>query len=167
MTNHDAVKDVAEFLDKDIKKVSTKFSELSLDLKEVMEQSKNPAFIAALLYKLAEEREKTNKLFEKISEQYDSIMLHLKTQNTPFNSQPQSQPHTQSEPTPLEVLPEQDQMILHLAQQRGQITAEEVKTELGYKGKNAASQRLNKLFREGQLRKIQSGRKVLYLARNQ
>jgi predicted HTH transcriptional regulator len=166
MENHDSGKGVPNMFENPemLKKISPKFSELSLDLQEVYKHSKDPAFIAVLLFKLAEEREKTNKILEDIADKYDQIMFKLKTERisetTPLTQTPQ--PHDLS----TQVLPEQDQMIVHLAQTRGHVSAEEVRAELGYKGSNAASQRLNKLFKDGHLRKVQSGRKVLYLARN-
>ena len=148
-----------------LKKLSPKFDELSLDLQEVYKHSQDPAFIAVLLFKLAEEREKTNKILDQIADRYDQIMFKLKTERiseitTPLTTTPQ--PHDLS----TQILPEQDQMIVHLAEIRGHVSAEEVRAELGYKGSNAASQRLNKLFKDGHLKKVQSGRKVLYLARN-
>ncbi len=166
MGSHDSIKGIENILEKGdlIKKISPKFSELSLDIQEVYKHSKDPMFIAVLLFKLAEEREKTNKILEKIFDKYDEIMLKLKTPGGAMNEAsltptPQPLPATQ-------ILPEQDQMIMHLVATRGQISAEEVRAELGYRGSNAASQRLNKLFKDGHLRKVQSGRKVLYLARN-
>ena len=65
---------------------------------------------------------------------------------------------------PSSILSEQDQMIMHMVHSNGKISADEIRTELGYKGKNAASQRLNRLFKEGHLRKMQSGRKWIRLA---
>jgi predicted HTH transcriptional regulator len=167
MGSHEPVKDVGNVLeDSDIiKKISPKFNELSLDIQEIYKHGKDPMFVAMLLFKLAEEREKTNKILENIFDKYDEIMLKLKTQKmgnenslTPTTPQPQN--------SPTQILPEQDQMIMHLVGTRGQITAEEIRAELGYKGRNAASQRLNKLFKDGHLKKVQSGRKVLYLAGN-
>ena len=165
MESHDGVKDVSSVLEKDelIKKIAPKFGELSADIQEIYKHSKDPVFLAMLLFKLAEEREKTNKLLEQIFDKYDEIMLKLKTERISENPlTPTPQPHIPS----TRILPEQDQMIVHLITTRGQISADEVRAELGYKKSNAASQRLNKLFKDGHLRKVQSGRKVLYLARN-
>jgi len=172
MSNHDSFKDLSDILkDRDIVgKISPKFSENALDLQEIMELGKDPMFVAALLYKLAEEREKTNKLLEKIYDKFDAIMLQLKSKESRLT---QSQPRAAEEAAlsslpqklPQSILPEQDQMILHLVEKSGQIEAKDVKQELGYKGVNAASQRLNKLYREGYLQKVQSGRKVLFLAK--
>ncbi|MCX6799029.1 MAG: hypothetical protein NTW59_02970 [Candidatus Diapherotrites archaeon] len=164
MDAHDPVKQLSELFSSSeaIKRISPRFSELSLDIKEIAEYSKDPVFLAVLLFKLAEERDKTNKMLEQVVDKFDAIMLRLKTGETPaFEGRPAA-----VEKTTADVLPEQDRMILHLAQAQGRVTAAEIQSELGYKGKNAASQRLNRLFREGHLRKMQSGRNVLYLARN-
>lgn len=142
-----------------IKKLAPDFHQMSLDIQEVMQHSKDPAFTAALMFKLVQEREQTNKLLEKINDKYDEIMFELKTRQTtptPAGQNPTNNPHK------FEVLPEQDQMILHLAEQKGHIDAIAVQQSMGYKGVNAACQRLNKLFKEGHLKKIQSGKKVLY-----
>jgi len=146
-----------------VEKLSPKFVELSLDVSEVLKQSNDPKLIAVLLFKLVEERQKTNQLLEKIHEKFDEVLKKIDSQTIAQQAQfPVASP-TGGE---LLVLPEQDQLILHHVKEKGQVTAEEIRKELGYKGNNAASQRLNKLFREGHLRKIQAGRKVLYLARN-
>ena len=167
MGSHDTSKDATNIFENNeiIKKISPKFQELSLDIDEVYKHSKDPAFVAALLFKLAEEREKTNKILENIADKYDEIMFKLKTERL-FERESSLTPTPQPHDLPTQILPEQDQMIIHLAQTRGQVSAEEVRAELGYRGSNAASQRLNKLFKDGHLRKVQSGRKVLYLARN-
>ena len=168
MEKHDTIKELSEVL-KDtelLKRVSPKYSELTMDISEIIEHSKNPMFIAVLMFKLAQEREKTNDILTKINEKYDTIMLRLKT--APMQSEPMHAaiaPELGENPVPLKALPDQDQLIVHLAFEKGQVSAEDVKRELGYKGKNAASQRLNKLFKEGHLKKIQAGRKVVFLAR--
>jgi len=161
MGSHDSIKQLEEmFGDQEaIKKISPKFSELSLDINEISKHCKNPMFLAVLLFKLAEEREKTNKLLAEIHDKFDTIMFRMKAPE--IN---QTQQREIEEPSSM--LSEQDQMIMHMVHTNGKATAAEVKAELGYKGQNAASQRLNRLFREGHLRKTQSGRKVFYLARN-
>ncbi len=163
MANHDSFKQLEGLFGDDevIKKISPKFSELSLDLKEINKYCKNPMFMAVLMFKLAEEREKTNKLLADIYDKFDAIMFKMKSEEAPNLQQRQS-----TTEGPSSVLSEQDQMIMHLVHTNGKATADDIRAELGYKGKNAASQRLNRLFKDGHLRKIQSGRKVLYLTRN-
>jgi len=165
MDYHDSFREIEELLGNKefIERLSPKFDELSADIQEIFKRGNDPAMIAVLLFKLVEERQKTNSLLEKIFEKFEEILKKADSQ-TSFG--PQHQGPSQLSPK-MEVLPEQDQLILHLVQEKGQVTAEEIKKELGYRGNNAASQRLNKLFKEGHLRKIQAGRKVVYLARNQ
>ena len=153
MTSHDLFREIndnKELMDR----LSPKFNDLTFDVKEIMESSSNPAMLGLLLFKLAEERKKTNELLEKIYQKYDEIMLLLKT--------PQSQAPVLEEKQ-INILPSQDQKILDLAQINGSTTAEEVTKALGYKGKNAACQRLNKLHKDGYLKKARSGKTVLYL----
>ncbi len=166
MKNHDS-SEQSGILDSDeaIKKISPKFHELSADIREISKHCNDPVFVATLIFKLAEEREKTNKILEGIYDKYDEIMLKLKTERL-ATGEASLTPTPQPQNPDTQILPENDQMIMHLVNTRGHISANEVRSELGYRGSNAASQRLNKLFKEGHLRKIQSGRKVLYLARN-
>jgi len=161
MVGLDSIKQFEEILGNEemMKKVSPKLSELSLDIKEISKHADNPMFLAVLLFKLAEEREKTNKLLADIHDKFDQIMFKMKAPETMNLQQRESE-------QPGSILSEQDQMIMHMVHSNGKVTAEEVKAGLGYKGKNAASQRLNRLFKDGHLRKMQSGRKVFYLARN-
>jgi len=160
MNNHESVmKDVLkekEILDR----LSPKFRELN-ELDQIMEQAENPKVLAALMFRLVQEKEKTNQLLENINEKYDKIMFSIKTQN-PLKTDTQE---TINKENQFEVLPEQDQMILKIVDEQGQCTSNDIKTILNYKGLNAACQRLNKLYREGYLKKVKSGRKVLYLAK--
>ncbi|HLC78788.1 MAG TPA: hypothetical protein VJG83_00020 [archaeon] len=156
MNNHDILVDVIK--EKELlEKISPKFFELH-DLDQIMQQADNPKVLAALMYRIVAERERTNKMLESINEKYDKIMLTLKTTpETPIQNSTQNK---------FEVLPEPDQAILKLIEERGGCSANDIKTMMNYKGLNAACQRLNRLFKEGHLTKVQSGRKVLYLAKS-
>ncbi|MEW6295136.1 MAG: hypothetical protein AB1467_02455 [Candidatus Diapherotrites archaeon] len=147
-----------------IEKVSPKFNELTLDIQQVFEHSKNPLLFGALLFKLAEERDKTNKLLEQLNDKYDKIMFELKTKTLgeSVDQTPRIEQKLAVGANKIVLLPEQDQKILRLIEEKGPSSAEAVQSMLSYKGKNAACQRLNKLSREGLLRKIQSGKKVLF-----
>jgi uncharacterized membrane protein len=159
MTNHDSFNssDAQKLLTdlNAVKRISPEFDNLSLDLQEVLKESSNPAFIAALLYKLTKEREETNKILIRLEEKFKKVQeLLLK------NS---SNSHTRLEET---ILSEPDQHIMQLINEVGQVTAEEVKIRLAYKKANAASQRLSKLVREGYLKRIRSGRNVLFVSQH-
>jgi predicted HTH transcriptional regulator len=159
MNNHDTSERVsAQQLLNDlnaVKRISPEFNDLSMDLQEVLKESSNPAFIAALLYKLTKEREETNKILKNLESKFAKIqeMLQAKSSNS----------HTRLEGT---ILSEPDQHIMQLVAEIGQVSAQDVKQRLAYKKSNAASQRLNKLVREGHLKRIRSGRKVFFLSQH-
>ena len=143
--------------------VAEKISSLNdLGIEELTKQTDDPKALAVMMFRLLQEKQKTNELLQNINEKYDRIMFALKTgetPNTPNNTQ-------EAEKSLYEVLPEQDQLILKAVEERGGCSAKDIKVMLNYRGLNAACQRLNKLYKEGYLKKIQSGRKVLYLAKS-
>ncbi|MBU2100832.1 winged helix-turn-helix domain-containing protein [Candidatus Micrarchaeota archaeon] len=151
MNNHDMFKELLKSREA-VKKLDPKFDELTMDLHELFQQSKDPFFVSMLLFKLAQEREATNKILSEINDKYDKIMLELKTGGTV---------KVEEEKT-FTLLADQDKKIMDLVTKKNAVTATEIQKELNYKGVNAASQRLNKLFKEGYLKKAQSGKKVLY-----
>jgi carbon monoxide dehydrogenase subunit G len=154
MTNHDNLQYDAQKLLSDlnaVKRISPEFNNLSVDLQEVMKESNNPAFLAALLFKLTKEREETNKILARLDQKFTRIEeLLLKnsfSSNTKFE----------------EILSEPDQHIMQLIDGAGMVSAQDIQIRLAYKKSNAASQRLNKLVREGHLKSIRSGKKVLFM----
>ena len=151
MNNHDMFSELLKSKEQ-IKNLDPKFDELTMDLHEIFQQSKDPFFVSMLLFKLAQEREKTNKILNEINDKYDKLMFELKTNNVPEIKEENS----------FTLLADQDKKIMDLITKNNAVTASEVREELKYKGINAASQRLNKLFKEGYLKKAQSGKKVLY-----
>ncbi len=151
MNDHDMFKELLKSREQ-AKKLSPKFDELTMDLHEIFQQSKDPFFVSMLLFKLAQEREATNKILTEINDKFDKVMLELKTKSVPDIKEENS----------FTLLADQDKKIMDLITEKNAVTATEVKEKLSYKGLNAASQRLNKLFREGYLKKAQSGKKVLY-----
>ena len=157
MINHDAVMN-GKMLEEMLNQIP-EFTELSLDISALREHSTDPFFIALMLYKVIKEKQETTKMLEAINDKYDKIMLHLKSMPSTENQGTGNQVSNQ-----LDLLPEQDEKILKLAEEKGQITAEQVKEAMQYKGINAACQRLNKLFREGHLKKVKYGKKVVYIA---
>ncbi len=166
MNNHDFIKSLSK--EKELlEKLAPNSIDAQIELNEIMEQAENPKVLAMLMFKLTKEREKTNSLLESINDKYDNIMFNLKTQEitpeTPIHNTIALHGQEQQR---FEVLPEQDQLILKITEERGGASAKDIQTMLNYKGINAACQRLNKLYREGYLKKIQSGRKVLYLAKS-
>ncbi len=160
MTHDESSKKAQAFL---LAQVSPEFTQLTADLNEVMAHAENPMLIAALLYKLAQERKQTNDLLSRMEAKYDELSFQVKTNGV-----------GQSLPTPnpvqgthsISLLPEQDQKIMKLVEQNQKVDATFVQSKLGYKNPNAASQRLNMLVKAGHLGKIQSGKKVVFVQAN-
>ena len=156
MTDHDTLYDAQKLLNdfNAVKRISPDFNELSVDIQEVMKESNNPAFLAALLYKLTKEREETNKILASLEQKFAKIE-ELLLNKTPIS------PNTISQPKLL--LSEPDQHIMQLVDEVPFVSAQDVQLRLAYRNKNAASQRLNKLTREGHLVSVRQGKKVLFM----
>jgi hypothetical protein len=153
MTNHDESYDAQKLLSdlNAVKRISPEFSDLSIDMQEIMKESSNPAFLAALLYKLTKERETTNQILARLESKFARIEeLLLKTASNP-NTKEQK------------ILSEPDQHIMQQIDEIGMVSAQDIQIRLAYKQSNAASQRLNNLVREGHLKSIRSGKKVLFM----
>lgn len=141
---------------------------------------RDPVVLASLMHTAATERENTNRLLKTLIEKLDQkfsevesrisaleegggqvteekalLLLHRKT----------SSPPTPSPPSDDDVLlPAIDEEIMHFVREKRHVSAEEVRAKFGYKGKNAASARLSRMFDMGLLQKRQVGRAVLYFA---
>ena len=153
MTSHDGNKLNPQAL---MEQVSPAFTALTADIREVLKASNDPMLIAALLFKLAQERKYTNELMSKMEQKYDELALFVKTQQ-PNNLSPLENAHT------ISLLPEADQKIMGFVEAKGSVDAEFVREQLQYKNPNAASQRLNALAKQGYLGKVQSGKKVVFV----
>ena len=64
-----------------------------------------------------------------------------------------------------EILGDVDGKIIEFVKKNGKVCADDLQKEFNYKGKNAASARLNKLYSQGLLDKRQAGRRVYYFAK--
>ena len=115
-------------------------------LELLVHRSDDPLVLATLIVALIEERRRTNRLLEEIRDALNRVASA---------SAPAPLPDTAG-------LSEADERILELVREMGMVCAEDVKRALGYRGLNAASARLNALYRQGYLRKIRKGRKVYY-----
>ena len=154
MNNHDTQAYDAQKLLSDldaVKRIAPEFNELSMDMQGIIKESSNPAFLAALLYKLTKEREETNKILKSLEQKFAQIQEIL--------TKSSSNSHTEVEER---VLSEPDQHIMQLVDEVGMVSAQDVTDRLSYKKSNAASQRLSNLVREGHLKRIRSGKKVLF-----
>ncbi len=122
--------------------------EIKSDLEANMEKFKDPVVLGEIMYRLLEERENTNRLLKNILQKLEALEARgVSTQEV-------------REEIPL--LPKIDEDILAFVKEQGQVTAEEVRKRFKYKGKNAASSRLNRLSKQSLLSKKQVGKKVFF-----
>jgi len=128
-------------------KISKEYEALLFDVKYDKEQFKDNATIGLLLYRLAKEREASNAMFKQISEQLERIASLLQKG---LPEQVKS------------IISDIDQKILAHIQRNGKVDAEEIQSIFQYRGKNAASARLNDLYEKGLLKKGRAGKKVFY-----
>jgi hypothetical protein len=141
------------FLDKLLKQDS---KELGLsDLIQIQEKFKDPLILSVILHQLIEERKKTNGILKDLYEKYDTLQFALKQK---------VESHDTNTDT-INILPEIDDKIISFIRANQKVDAEKVKIEFNYKRSNAASQRLNRLVKEGYLKKIQAGRKVYFIVK--
>lgn len=129
--------------------IEEEYKQLMFDIKYDKEQFKDPETLGLLMYRLSKEREKTNYLFDEILKKLQHI-----AKNT--------EKITVKESKEKELLSDTDQQIIEYARKQGKVDAEEIQSFLGYKGRNAASARLNALYERGLLMKARAGKKVKY-----
>ncbi len=119
--------------------------------------------LAEMLYRLLEERENSNRLLKTLIARLDGIENSVKLElNSRLDAIEAKLGDTVSSHAAETFLPEVDEQMLSFVRERGKITAEEVRQKFHYRGKNAASARLNRLCDMNLLSKKQVGRKVFF-----
>ena len=132
------------------------YKELGLsDLIQIQEKFKDPLILSVILHQLIEERKKTNEILKDLYQKYDELQFKLKNNTEESNLASDT----------ISILPEIDDKIISFIRANQKVYAEQVQQEFNYKGSNAASQRLNKLVKDGYLKKIQAGRKVYFIVK--
>ena len=119
------------------------YEKLSRDVKYDTEKFKDPYVVGAMIHRLVEERRYTNALLRDINKKLNQL-LENRAQEPDVG------------------ISEIDEEIIKLVEKLGTVTAEEVQTELKYKGRNAASARLNALEKKNLLKKTRKGKKVVF-----
>jgi len=127
------------------------------DLIQIQEKFNDPLILSVILHQLLEERKRTNEILKDLYEKYDSLQFSIKNSKE-FSNLNQDQ-------DTINILPEIDDKIISFIRANQKVDAEQVQEAFNYKGSNAASQRLNRLVKEGYLRKVQAGRKVYFIVK--
>ena len=140
------------------------------DYQAFKESVKDPALAAAYyLSKISDEKSSFNLVLREINAKLDRIgflerrvaqleeMLARNAQAAPVAATATAQRGHQA------IVADIDADILAFVGKQGKCLAQDVAEKFGYKGKNAACARLNRLATAGLLSKKQAGRKVYYL----
>jgi predicted HTH transcriptional regulator len=134
------------------------FEELVGDIAQATSQIQDPVAIGLMLYTIAEEKKKDNLIMRELNAKIDMLVNKIgqleKQQTTPATT-----------PNPAAGLSERDLEVLNFIKTHGKASAEHLQEKFKYKGKNAASARMSKLFHEGLLEKEYAGRTVYYKTR--
>jgi predicted HTH transcriptional regulator len=144
--------------DKQYKSIDSAFAkQIRSDLETNMEKFRDPIILGELAYRLTEERENTNRLLKNILQKLEALENRLASPESDTAHMEVAHPSGMED-----LLPEIDEQILAFIREAKKATAEEVRARFNYKGKNAASARLNRLCGMGVLLKKQVGRKMYF-----
>ena len=108
-----------------------------------------------LIKQMIEERARTNKMLEEITSKIQRLEKEMAE-----DYEPEQEYEIMNREVPLSAL---DSRVLDFVQSRGgMVCADDLVSFMGYKGRNAACTRLNRLYRQGVLDRYQLGHKVFY-----
>ncbi|HHQ44589.1 MAG TPA: hypothetical protein ENN13_00440 [Candidatus Altiarchaeales archaeon] len=130
------------------------FNELVGELANAFNIDSQSMTLASMLYSIAQEKKSTNLIVRDINAKFDRIIGRLENLEAKIE-----ETHTQSAQAGLTT---RDQELLDYVRSSGEVCADMVKNQFNYRGTNAASGRLNKLFKEGVLQKTQKEGKIYY-----
>ncbi len=127
---------------------------------------RDPVVLAALMHTAATERENTNRLLKTLIEKLDMKFTEVEDKINALEAAQKAAQKPTAAPRGDEVLlPSVDEGILKFVREKRHVSAEQVRRRFGYKGRNAASARLSRMYDLGLLEKKQVGRAVLYCVR--
>ncbi|MCX8195383.1 MAG: hypothetical protein N3G22_04745 [Candidatus Micrarchaeota archaeon] len=135
-------------------------NEVIAPLENDIAKLRDPVVLAALMYTAATEKENTNRLLKTLIERLDAKFAEIERRVAALEKGGLAASGEEEV-----LLPEVDKEILDFVKERKFASAEEVRRKFGYRGKNAASARLNRLFELGLLEKKQVGRVVMFSTR--
>jgi predicted HTH transcriptional regulator len=140
------------------------FRELTGDLAEAVNE--DSIAIGSMLYTIAEEKKNNNLVVKDINAKFDQMMTILeRIANRLEEIAERSGPSESGRPDNIDIS-NRDGEILEFVKSHKRVCADDVQNHFKYKGRNAASARLNKLFRDNIVEKVYAGRNVYYTLRN-
>jgi len=116
---------------------------------------KNPLVLGSMFFGLEKSMNNFNSLLTELNDSLKSLDRRIMTLEEKITKSRDILP----------TLSSKDQEIYDFVMTQSKACAEDVQQKFNYKGKHAASARLNKLFSLGLLDKVQSGRTVYYMVK--
>jgi len=155
--------------EKEIQKMKSQLEQLSninsKKIKELIEEKSRTeetgTNLVTLLKYMMDENRKTNMILKGMSDNLEKLEENLASD---YLEQEDQDPYLQENHKMNKVQPISglDAKIMQIVQIKGMASADEVQKQMNYKGKNAASARLNRLYKIGLLERYQLGHKVYY-----
>ncbi len=144
---------------KQLETIAEKSEQTKAALAEGSKSGDTNSNMFALLKYMIDENRKTTILLKGIFSNLENLSSELRQEGYE-----ESEPQPKQEERMLKEVPlsEIDTGIIQLIQVKGMACADDIKSRLGYRGRNAASARLNNLYRLGILKRYQIGHKVYY-----
>jgi predicted HTH transcriptional regulator len=136
------------------------FKNLTAEVSQAVHEMKDPVAIATMLYSIAEEKKSSNLVVRDINSKLDLLTLKLEQLSKTLEKFSRYLEKTESRPN--RNVSERDKEVINFVKQNRNISAKELQGKFKYRGRNAASARLSKLFKEGLLKKTYAGREVYY-----
>lgn len=155
-------KPMPEGLTDSLRVVSEARDEIRREAASILDKLDDPVVIGALMHRTVAEKENTNRILKNISEMFERLtskmsMLEGRIARLEQRAMPSVLAHPQER-----LLGDVDDEVLTFVRERGRACAAEVQKRFNYRGTNAASARLSRLYELGLLEKQQAGRKVYY-----
>jgi len=144
---------------------SDEFDQLTGEISDVVEEIPDPVVVGKLLYNIASEKKSYNLVVRDINAKFDQIGAKLDRITTLLEgiSQTKAETPAQTERRAESVeISDRDREILDFVRAKKRVCADDVQNRFEYKGRNAASARLHRLYRDGVLQKVHAGRNVYY-----
>ncbi len=146
-----------EQLERELEGLKYEINQLASKKKKVLDEN----IVSSLMKQLVEERERSNKLLESLTEKITKLEKEIDVRDGKEQLEGEIQEYdaVSNREVPLSEL---DSKILNFVQSKEMICADDLVHFMEYKGRNAACARLNKLYRQGILDRYQLGHKVYY-----
>jgi len=140
------------------------FRELTGDLSEAVHE--DSVAIGSMLYTIAEEKKNNNLVVKDINGKFDQMMAKLDKIATLLEIiAEKNEAASNTRPDNIDIS-DRDEEILEFVKAQKRVCADDVQNFFKYRGRNAASARLNKLFRDNIVEKVYAGRNVYYTLKN-